>query len=93
MHHQKQCPVTSGRSITYALAIFLINKKGLRLRLIDNVNEDNESIGLTLRGVIHLTKDRKQWRSFIHTHSCQMAGIRKLMSMMMMMVIIKGFGF
>ena len=31
-----------------------------------NVNEDIESIGLTKRGTMDLTKDLGQWRSFIH---------------------------
>ena len=40
-----------------------------------NTNEDIESIGPTLRGAMDLTKDRRQWRSFIRTHRRQMAGI------------------
>ena len=50
-----------------------------RLRWIDNVKEskeDIESIGLTLLGAMNLTKDRGQWRSFIRTDRCQMAGVR-----------------
>ena len=52
------------------------NKGRPRLRWIDNVKEDIESIGLTLRWAIDLTKDRGQWRSFIRIHRRQMAGVR-----------------
>ena len=52
------------------------NKGRPRLRWIDNVNEDFESVGLTLRGAMDLTKNWGQWRSFIHTHQRQMAGVR-----------------
>jgi len=33
-----------------------------------NINEDIESVGLTLRGAMDLAKDRGHWRSFIRTH-------------------------
>src|SRR6218665_1863772 len=41
------------------------NKGRPRLRWIENVKEDIESFGLTLRGAMGFTKDRGQWRSFI----------------------------
>src|SRR6218665_2990132 len=43
------------------------NKCRPGLRWIDSINEDMESIGLTLRGAIDLTKNRGQWRSFIRS--------------------------
>src|SRR6218665_1807840 len=43
-----------------------------RLRWIDDVNEDIDSIGLTLWGAMNLTKNRRQWKSFIRTHRRQM---------------------
>ena len=52
------------------------NKGRPRLRCIDSISEDIESIGLTFRGTMDLTKDRGQRRSFIRTHRRQMAGVR-----------------
>jgi len=53
------------------------NKDRPRMRwIIDNINENIESVGLTLRGAMELTKDRGQWRSFIRTHRRQLAGVK-----------------
>jgi len=48
------------------------NKGRPRLRRIDNMNEDIESVGPTLRWTMY----RGQWRSFICNLCRQMAGIR-----------------
>jgi len=45
-------------------------------RILENVDKDIESNGLTLRRAMDLTKDQGQWRSFIRTHGRQMASIR-----------------
>jgi len=37
------------------MTIDLLPRNALHARWIDNVNEDNESIGLTLRGAMDLT--------------------------------------
>jgi len=58
------------------------NKGRRRLRWIDNVNEDIESIGLTLRGTMGFTRDRGQWKSFIRTHRRQSYRQELMMSMM-----------
>ena len=42
----------------------------------DNINEDKESIGLTMNRALDMKKDRGQWWSFIRNHRRQMAGVR-----------------
>ena len=39
---------------------------GVIICVIDNINKDIESIGLSLRRAMDLTKDHGEWRSFIH---------------------------
>jgi len=47
-----------------------------RSRWIDNIKEDIASLGLILRGAMHLNKERGWWRSVIRIRRRQMAGIR-----------------
>jgi len=42
----------------------------------DNINEDKESIGLTMNRALDMKKDQGQWWSFICNHRRQMAGVR-----------------
>ena len=50
---------------------------------IDILNEDIESIRLTLSGAVDLTKDRRQWRSFVRTHRRQNYGWRQELLMIL----------
>jgi len=55
-----------------------------RLRWIDNIDEDIESIGLTPRGSMNLTKDRGQWLA----SGMMLLMMMRMMIMMLLMIMV-----